>query len=86
MGEGQFEISKDQQKSLEQIDKQLLLAVENNSEKEFKPLLEEMLNLVRSQATVLAPDYLGPSDLVLPSQDSSAKEIQELMKESNTKL
>ncbi len=85
MGEGQFEISKDQQNSLEKIDEKLLQAIQNHNEEEYKPLLKQMLDIVRSQGRAVAQDYLGPSDLVLPSQDSSAKEIQELIKESDIK-
>ena len=61
---------------LNDIDNQLVEAVEAADKSSFEKLLNLMLTLVRNNGSVLPIDELVESDLILPSPDTTLEEAQ----------
>jgi len=61
---------------LNDIDNQLVEAVETVDKISFEKLLSRMLTLVRQNGSVLPIDELVESDLILPSPDTTLEEAQ----------
>ena len=78
-GEGQFDVPESHVDELNRLDGDLTKAVDAGDEGEFKDALEALLTSVRSAGEELPADYLGPSDLVLPSPDSTIHEVREVL-------
>jgi hypothetical protein len=78
-GEGQFDVPDDHVDELNRLDEDLTKAVDAGDEGQFKTALEALLASVRTAGNELAADYIGPSDLVLPSPDSSIHEVREVL-------
>jgi hypothetical protein len=78
-GEGQFEVSEDQVDELNRLDDDLTKAVDAGDEGQFKGALEALLASVRTAGQELPADYIGPSDLVLPSPDATIHEVREVL-------
>ena len=79
MGEGQFDVSDDSVDGLNRLDERVVAAIDEGDEGGFKAALSDLLTAVTSSATRLPDDYLGPSDYVLPAQDSSLEEVRALL-------
>ncbi|HZA80849.1 MAG TPA: hypothetical protein VFC13_05175 [Actinomycetes bacterium] len=78
-GEGQFEVSEDRVDELNRLDDGLTKAVDAGDEAQFKTALEALLASVRTAGQELPADYIGPSDLVLPSPDATIHEVREVL-------
>jgi hypothetical protein len=78
-GEGQFEVSEDHVDELNRLDDDLTKAVDAGDEAQFKTALEALLASVRTAGQELPADYIGPSDLVLPSPDATIHEVREVL-------
>jgi hypothetical protein len=78
-GEGQFEVSEDEVDELNRLDDDLTKAVDAGDEGQFKTALEALLASVRTAGQELPADYIGPSDLVLPSPDATIHEVREVL-------
>ena len=78
-GEGQFDVSESHVGELNRLDEDLTKAVDSGDEAQFKSTLEALLTSVRSAGEELPADWIGPSDLVLPSPDSSIHEVREVL-------
>ena len=61
---------------LNDIDNQLVEAVEAADKSSFEKLLNLMLTLVRNNGSLLPIDELVESDLILPSPDTTLEEAQ----------
>ena len=61
---------------LNDIDNQLVGAVEAVDKNSFEKLLSRMLTLVRQNGSVLPIEELVESDLILPSPDTTLEEAQ----------
>ena len=70
-GEGQFDLPEDHVDELNRLDDDLTKAVDADDEAQFKTALEALLASVRTAGAELPADWIGPSDLVLPSPDST---------------
>ena len=75
-GEGQFDVPESHVGELNRLDGDLTKAVDAA---QFKSALEALLTSVRSAGEELPADWIGPSDLVLPSPDSSIHEVREVL-------
>ena len=64
--EGQFNLPGSHIDQLNEIDNQLVEAVESEDRGRFKLLLKQMLDLVRQKGTQVPVDELIESDLILP--------------------
>jgi len=79
LGEGQFEVPAEAMDELNALDESLTSAIESNDEEAFRNGLSQLLTGIREKGAVLADDYLGPSDLVLPGEDATVDEVKELL-------
>jgi PspAA-like protein len=78
-GEGQFDVPDGHVEDLNRLDDDLTKAVDSGDEAQFKAALEALLGSVRTAGEELPADFIGPSDLVLPSPDSSIHEVREVL-------
>ena len=72
--EGQFDFPDDQGDQLNELDNQLVAAVEAGDDAQFEDLWGKMVELVRSSGTPVADDELVSSDVILPPADISFEE------------
>ena len=63
---------------LNEIDNQLVEAVEAENQADYERLLKQMLDLVRDNGTPVPVDELVESDLILPEPDLTLREAEEL--------
>ena len=78
-GEGQFDLPEDHVDELNRLDDDLTKAVDADDEARFKTALEALLASVRTAGQELPADWIGPSDLVLPSPDATIHEVREVL-------
>ena len=76
--EGQFNLPGSYVDQLNDVDNQLVGAVESGDRASFRELLDQMLNIVREHGSPLSVDELVESDLMLPVPDLTLQEAQEL--------
>jgi hypothetical protein len=69
--ESQYRLPDDVAGQLNELDNQVVEAVDANDEDRFHELFEQMLDLVRSEGEPLAEDELEESDVILPPPDTS---------------
>jgi hypothetical protein len=81
LGEGQLEVPDDALSELNGLDATLEQACSAGEHDAFATALTALLARVREVGTPVADDYLGPSELVLPSADASLVEVKELLTE-----
>ncbi|HZD75030.1 MAG TPA: hypothetical protein VE776_14285 [Actinomycetota bacterium] len=81
MGEGQFEVPEERVEELNRLDQELQKAVDADDEDAFESALKALLSSVRMAGSALPGDYLGPSELVLPSPDSTIEEVRAVLGE-----
>ena len=79
LGEGQFSVDEEATVELNKLDTQLEAAVERNDETAFTAALHGLLDQVRALGAPLPSDAFEPSDLILPSPDSSMDEVRKLL-------
>jgi hypothetical protein len=77
--EGQFELDADEVASLDDLDKQLLAALNAGDETTFHDVLTRLVNQVRKQGKPVAADRFVPSDLTLPPETASLEELREFL-------
>ena len=78
-GEGQFDVPDGHLHELNRLDDDLTKAVDAADEGGFKTALDALLTSVRSAGQELPADWIGPSDLVLPSPDATIHEVREVL-------
>lgn len=76
--EGQYDLPGAHVDRLNEIDNQLVEAVEREDRDRFGRLLKEMLDLVRENGAAVPVDEIVESDLVLPEPDITLEEAEEL--------
>ena len=81
MGEGQFEVPDEEVGVLNRLDQELQRAVDADDEAAFHAAIQGLLASVRNAGTELPEDYLGPSELVLPSPDATIEEVRAVLGE-----
>jgi hypothetical protein len=69
--ESQYRLPEDAAEQLNDLDNQVVAAVEAGDEDRFHEVFEQMLVLVRSQGQALDEDELAESDVILPPPDTS---------------
>ena len=78
-GEGQFDVPESHLDELNRLDDDLTKAVDAGDDGQFTAALESLLASVRTAGEELPADWIGPSDLVLPSPDASIHEVREVL-------
>jgi hypothetical protein len=81
LGEGQRELPDSALPELNELDTALMQACHSGEHDGFATALTALLSRVRELGTAVDDDYLGPSELVLPSADASLAEVSELLSE-----
>ncbi len=76
--EGQYNLPGSFIDQLNEIDNELVEAVEAEDQAAYEVLLKRMLDLVRDNGTEVPVDELVESDLILPEPDLSLREAEEL--------
>ena len=76
--EGQFNLPGSFVAQLNEIDNELVEAVEAADRISYDTLLKKMLDLVRTEASPLPVDEIVESDLILPESDLTLEEAQVL--------
>jgi hypothetical protein len=79
LGEGQRTIDESALDGLNDLDNDLVAAVDADDEDHFASALTALLDRVRELGSPLPDDEIVPSDLVLPSSDASLAEVRELL-------
>ncbi len=79
LGEGQFRVDDSHHGELNRLDSDLEAAIEQDDEPAFGQALRMLLDKVREYGGSLPPDNLAPSDLILPSGDSSMAEVRKML-------
>jgi hypothetical protein len=79
LGQGQFSVDEAATVELNKLDTQLEAAVERDDEAAFTVALHGLLDQVRELGSPLPSDTLEPSDLILPSPDSSMDDVRKLL-------
>ncbi|MFJ4090315.1 hypothetical protein ACIPYS_01925 [Kitasatospora sp. NPDC089913] len=80
MGEGQFQVGEAHLNRLNELDDELLTALESGDEEHFRRALAELLGAVREFGTPLADDSLEPSDLILPDSEATIEDVREMLR------
>jgi hypothetical protein len=81
LGEGQFDVPEAALDALNDLDDELMAAIDAGDTDEFTSALGALLAKVRSHAAPHPLDTLDQSDLVLPGPDSSMEQVRELLGE-----
>jgi hypothetical protein len=69
--EGQYRLPEDDAEALNDLDNQVVAAVEGGDEDRFHEVFEQMLDLVRRAGAPLDEDELEESDVIIPPPDIS---------------
>ncbi|MEV6974761.1 hypothetical protein [Kitasatospora sp. NPDC093806] len=80
MGEGQFEVGETHLNRLNELDEELLTALESGDEEHFRRSLGELLGAVKEYGTPLPDDSLEPSDLILPDAEATIDQVRQLLR------
>lgn len=78
LSEGQFNLPGACIDELNEIDNQMVAAVESEDAATFARLLGEMLTLVREKGAPVPVDELVESDLILPETDLTLEEAEHI--------
>ncbi|MER7768972.1 hypothetical protein [Kitasatospora sp. NPDC096140] len=79
MGEGQFEVGEAHLNLLNELDAELVTAVDSGDEELFRRAYGKLLDAVKQYGTPVPLDSLEPSELILPSADATINEVRELL-------
>lgn len=72
--ERQYEIPDEDTDRLNELDNEIVAAVEAGDEERFHELFESLLDMVRSDGKPVADDVLEESDVILPPPDLTFEE------------
>ena len=86
LNEGQWELSDDAVRALNQADDQLEKAVTANDQEQLTAALASLLDQVRDVGQPVPVDDLRDSDLILPAADSTVEDVRALLSESTEGL
>jgi hypothetical protein len=69
--ESQYRLPEDAAAELNELDNQVVTAIEGGDEDRFHEVFEQMLDLVRQKGDPLDEDELAESEVILPPPDTS---------------
>jgi hypothetical protein len=79
MGEGQYRVDDSLLTRLNELDDAVARAVESSDERALWSGLQTLADAVREGGVKLDDDDLSPSDAIIPPEDLSLEEAQELL-------
>ena len=74
MGEGQYRLADDVRERVNELDNQVVAAVDGDDEDAFHEAFEEMLDVIRSEGEHLGDEEIETSDVIVPPADTSFAE------------
>ena len=86
LSEGQWELSEDAIRALNELDEAVEQAVAADDQERLGQALHSLHDRVRATGTLVADDALQDSDLILPSADSTLEDMRGLLSESEEGL
>ena len=81
LGEGRYDVPDADLPAIEQLDAQLVDAMDRGDEAAFAGTLADLIGQVRHTGKLLAPDDLRTSSLVVPHDGSTLDEVRSLLAE-----
>jgi hypothetical protein len=75
--EGQYRLPDEDVDRLNDLDNEVVAAVDAGDEERFHEVFEQLLELVRSDGTPLSDDELEESDIIVPPPDTTFVEAGE---------
>lgn len=81
LGEGQYDVGPEALDRLNELDAVVDTAIRAGNEPAFVDALAALLDGVRQLGTPHEVDSLDASDLILPMQDASLSEVQEMLED-----
>jgi hypothetical protein len=81
LGEGRYEVPEADLPAIEQLDAELVDAIERGDEASFSGTLADLIGEVRHTGTLIAADDLRTSELAVPHERSTLGEVKELLAE-----
>ncbi|WP_377271982.1 hypothetical protein [Peterkaempfera sp. SMS 1(5)a] len=81
MGEGQLDVAESHLDRLNELDDELLEALDQGDEDVFRTTLGNLLAAVRAAGSPRPADSLEPSDLILPNEDATVEEVRRLLRD-----
>ncbi|MFD8083191.1 hypothetical protein ACFV4F_16015 [Kitasatospora sp. NPDC059722] len=79
MGEGQYEVGEAHLNLLNELDAELVTAVDSGDEELFRSAYGKLLDAVKQYGTRLPDDSLEPSELILPAAEATIDEVRALL-------
>ena len=79
LGEGQFRVDDSLLPRLNELDEVVMKAVEARDERALWTGLQALADAVREHGSKLADEDLSPSDAIIPPEDLSLEEAEELL-------
>jgi len=79
MGEGQVKLDDSHLPRLNELDNELLAAIDKGDEASFRITLGLLLDAVRELGEPLPDDALEPSELILPATEASLGEVRAML-------
>ena len=81
LGEGRYDVPEADLPAIEQLDEELVDALERGDENEFNGALIDLIGEVRHSGTLLDPGDLRPSELAVPHEGATMTEVKALLAE-----
>jgi hypothetical protein len=79
LGEGRYEVPDADLPAIEQLDAQLVDAMEHSDEATFQVTLAGLIGEVHRNGTLLSPEDLRTSELAVPHEGSTLAEVRSLL-------
>jgi hypothetical protein len=74
MGEGQYRLTEECVARVNELDNEVVKAVDGDDEDGFHAAFEELLQVIRSEGEHVADDDIQSSDVIVPPADTSMAE------------
>ena len=81
LGEARYDVPDADLPAIEQLDAQLVDAMDREDDAAFAGTLADLIGQVRHTGTLVAPDDLRPSSLVVPHESATLAEVRSLLAE-----
>ncbi len=81
LGEGRYDVPDADMPAIEQLDAQLVDAMDRGDETEFASTLADLIGQVRHTGKLIAPDDLRTSSSAVPHEGSTLAEVRALLAE-----
>lgn len=79
MADNQYRLADDLTGEIEQLDDQLVAALDADDRAHFQATLNSLIDFVQRNGHLVAPDELVPSDLMVPAADMTLDEAKAAM-------